>query len=291
MKEGFYPALGTPLNGNGELEAKSYIKEIELMIAAGAAGLLCMGSMGNMVSLKNSEYPKVAGLCLETVSGRIPVMVGVMDCSISRVLDRIEALDDMDIEGVVATVPFYYRLSENAIVNFYSLLSKKSKYPVYIYDLPSVTQSPVTVKIVNGLKEMRNIRGIKTANMNLVLDMYRNDAFRNDFEVFYSGLDTFDAAIYSGIKRNLDGMFTCTPYNSKKMYETINDPDSKAVSRHLNHILTLRNLFLKEEVFPAYSYAMDLLGCPGIYHPDYYEPVSDKLKEEIYIYMSRIKEI
>jgi 4-hydroxy-tetrahydrodipicolinate synthase len=291
MKDGFYPALGTPTKENGELVGKSYVKEIDLMIASGAAGLLCMGSMGNMASLKNSEYPKVAKACVESASGRIPVMVGVMDCSVSRVLDRIEALDDIQIEGIVATVPFYYKLSENAIVNFYSLLGKKSKYPVYIYDLPSVTQSPLTAGVLSALTEIQNIKGMKTANMNLILDLYRNNTLREDFQIFYSGLDTFDAAIKSGIKKNLDGMFTCTPYNSKRMYEQINDTDSKVISKHLNNIITLRNLFLKEEVFPAYSYAMEILGCPGNYYPDYSEPVSDKLKEEIFDYMSVIKEI
>lgn len=289
MKDGFYPALGTPTNEGGELVKKSYGEEIELMLASGAVGLLCMGSMGNMASLKNSEYPKVAKVCVETVSRKIPVMVGVMDCSVSRVLDRIEALDDIKIEGVVATVPFYYKLSENAIVNFYSLLGKKSKYPVYIYDLPSVTQSPLTAGAMSALITIRNIKGMKTANMNLILDLYRKDAFRKDFQIFYSGLDTFDAAIKSGIKKNLDGMFTCTPYNSNRMYENMNN--SKAIAKHLNNIITLRNLFLKEEVFPAYSYAMELLGCPGNYHPDYSEPVSDKLKEEIFNYMRLIEEI
>ena len=65
----------------------------------------------------------------------------------------------------------------------------------------------------------------------------------------------------------------------------------KKISKHLNNILTLRNTMLKEDIFPAYSYAMELLGCPGNYHPDYNKQVSNKLKEEIYEYMKSIKEI
>ena len=130
MKDGFYPALGTPTNDNGKLIETSYVKEIELMLASGASGMLCMGSMGNMVSLKNSEYPKVAKLCVKTVSKRVPVMVGVMDCSVNRVLDRIEALDDINIEGVVSTAPYYSQANVEEVKNFFTMLSKKSKYPV-----------------------------------------------------------------------------------------------------------------------------------------------------------------
>jgi dihydrodipicolinate synthase/N-acetylneuraminate lyase len=291
MKNGFYPALGTPTDDDGKLIEASYSKGIELMIESNAAGVLCMGSMGNMAGIRNSEYSKTASVCVKTVAGKIPVMVGVMDCSINRVLDRIEALKDINIDGVVTTSPFYYRLTSGEISYFYTILAKKSRYPVFIYDLPSVTQAPITKDILIPLMRIQNIKGIKTANINLILDLIRNNEARNDFLIFYSGLDLFDAAIKSGIRRNLDGMFTCTPYNSKMMYENFENGDGVKVSEHLNNILTLRNIMLKEDIFPAYSYAMELLGCPGNFHPDFNTQVSVKLKEEVSNYMKAIKEI
>ena len=60
---------------------------------------------------------------------------------------------------------------------------------------------------------------------------------------------------------------------------------------YLNNILGLRNLLLKENIFSAYSYAMELLGCPGDYQSDYDTPVSESLKTEIYEMMKAIKEI
>ena len=291
MKNGFYSALGTPTDVDGKLIENSFSKQIDFMIDSGVAGVLCMGSMGKMESIRNSEYPKIAEKCVKMVAKRVPVMVGVMDCSASRVLDRIEALGNIDIDGVVATVPYYSKVSNSGIINFYTQIAKKSKYPVFIYDLPSVTQSPVTAAILKPLMEIQNIKGIKTANINLILDLLRNEQVRNDFLLFYSGLDSFDAAIQSGIKRNLDGMFTCTPYNSRMMYEDIEEGNPKKISEHLNNILVLRNIFLNEDVLAAYSYAMELLGCPGNYHSDYAVPISEKLKENIYRCMKDIKEI
>jgi dihydrodipicolinate synthase/N-acetylneuraminate lyase len=200
-------------------------------------------------------------------------------------------LKDINIDGVVTTSPFYYKLTQGEISYFYTILAKKSKYPVFIYDLPSVTQAPLTKDTLIQLMKIRNIKGIKTANINLILDLMRNNEVRNDFLIFYSGLDSFDAAIKSGIRRNLDGMFTCTPYNSKMMYENFENGDGVNISGHLNNILTLRNIMLKEDIFPAYSYAMELLGCPGNFHPDFNIQVSARLKEEIFNYMKEIKEI
>ena len=291
MKDGFYPALGTPTDANGRLVLSSYGNEIDLMIAAGAQGMLCMGSMGRMESIRDREYPLIAKACCEITSKRTPLMVGVMDCSVSRVLDRIQALGKMDIEGVVATLPFYYRLSERNAVNFFTLLAKSSSYPVYIYDLPSVTQLPFTENMLFTLMKQPNIKGIKTANLQLISILMRNPERREDFSIFYSGLDLFDIAIRSGISKNLDGMFTCTPYNSKMMYASAAVQDNASVTEHLNNILKLRNLFLKEDLFQAYSYAMGLLGCPGDYHTDFCSPVSDTAKEELYSCMKEIGEL
>jgi len=119
MNNGFYPALGTPTDDNGILNESSYSKGIELMVSSGAAGVLCMGSMGVMASIRNSEYAKTAQLCVDTVAKRVPVMVGVMDCSVNRVFDRIKALESAGIDGVVATAPFYFKLSAGEIVNFF----------------------------------------------------------------------------------------------------------------------------------------------------------------------------
>ena len=283
--------MGTPTDDNGILNETSYAKATELIIVSGAAGVLCMGSMGNMVAIRNSEYAKTASVCVKTVAKRVPVMVGVMDCSVNRILDRIEALGNIEIEGVVTTAPYYYKLNAGEIINFYTMLSEYSRYPLFIYDLPSVTQSSITKDILMPLMKIQNIKGIKTANINLILDLMRNDAVRSDFSIFYSGLDSFDAAIKSGIRKNLDGMFTCTPYNSKMMYEDFENGDELKISRHLNNILNLRNIMLQGDIFPAYSYAMGLLGCPGNYHPDFDKQVSDRLKEEICNYMKLIKEI
>lgn len=261
------------------------------MISAGASGFLCMGSMGKMESIRNVDYPVIAKKCAAFAGNRVPVLVGSMDCSIARVLDRIEALENTGIDGVVTTAPYYSKVSESGIINFFTQISRKSKYPLFIYDLPSVTQSSITTGIMKPLMENKNIRGLKTANLNLILDLERNGYLSGEFSVFYSGLDTFDAAIRAGIKKNLDGMFTCTPKNSRLMYREIENVYLEEVSDYLNNILKLRNLFLREDVLASYSYAMELLGCPGIYHCDYSKPVSSDLKEEIYNCMKNINEI
>lgn len=290
MNDGFYSAIGTPTTLDGKLIDESFSKQIEMMIDSGTQGILCLGSMGNMAAIRNTEYPLIAKRCFDIIQKRIPLMIGVMDCSISKILDRIDTLEKIKIEGVVTTVPFYYKLNSNEIINFYTLLARKSKYPIYIYDLPGVTQSPITLSQLKILVKESNIAGIKTGNLNLIQELLREELLIDDkFSLYYSNLDLFDVALKSGINKNLDGMFTCTPYNTKKMYEKNNN--EKIIAQSLTNILKLRNLFIKENVLAAYSYAMGLLDCPGNYHTDYALSISEELKREIFELMSTIKEL
>ncbi|HHV95650.1 MAG TPA: hypothetical protein GXX37_04110 [Clostridiaceae bacterium] len=54
----------------------------------------------------------------EAVKGRIPLFVGVMDNSMVRVKDRIDSLNGLAIDGVVATTPFYSKCTDEEIIFF-----------------------------------------------------------------------------------------------------------------------------------------------------------------------------
>ena len=107
MKPGFVPALVTPLDTNGKLDEASYRKQIEDQIAAGAVGLLSMGSMGQQPYLRNSVCVDVARVAVDAAAGRVPVFVGAMDCSIARAADRLASMEHLDVTAFVFTTPYY----------------------------------------------------------------------------------------------------------------------------------------------------------------------------------------
>lgn len=293
MESGFYAALGTPVDDNGNFIADSMAEQIEQQIAAGASGLLVMGSMGNEAYLKNSEYAKVARCSVEAVKGRVPVLVGVTDVSVVRVKDRIDSLGDLKgIDGVVSTVPYYALVNQDEIYNFYKAIADYSKAPVYLYDLAVVTKVATLPGTVQKLWHHPNIKGIKSGNLVTHRLLLRAEDRPADFTQMYSNIDTFDIAYRYGIDYNLDGMFTCTPKNAKKLYAALAADDMDAAAGLLNNILGLRDLFGKVPGFmDAYSHAMNLIGCRGNFSVDYEIRNSEEEKQRITEMMKQIGEI
>ncbi|MDD3840536.1 MAG: dihydrodipicolinate synthase family protein [Clostridia bacterium] len=287
MQEGFYTALGTPLDKEGNLVESSLKKHVVDQIDAGAAGLLVMGSMGIEAYIKSSEHPKVAKAAVEAADGRCPVLIGVMDNSISRVKEKIDGLKGLKIQGVVATTPFYNAATQQEIYNFFTQIADYSPYPLYLYDLPVVTKTKINADTAERLMTNENIEGIKTGDLLTAKILTKSPHKRDDFSVIYSGLDLFDVAYNYGIKRNLDGMFSCTHPIANVMYKKLDAGDIKGASKELDKILKLRNKFVQIGVFNGFSYAMNILGYEGIFAPDYvyeydvkkFEQVKECMKE------------
>ncbi len=293
MEKGFYTALGTPIDQNGALCKESMVRQIEQQIEAGASGLLVMGSMGNATYLRNDTYVDVAKCSAEAAAGRIPVLVGVTDVSIGRVMDRANAIADIaGIDGIVSTVPYYSTVNQNDIYEFYNEIANRSKAPVYLYDLAVVTKAATAASTVQKLWKNANIKGIKSGNLVTQRILMRAEDRPADFVQMFSNLDEFDIAYKYGIDKNLDGMFACTPKTGKKMYEALAAGDYATGAEYMDKIIMLRDLFLTTPcLMKAFTYAMNLLGCEGSFARDYEKDISDADKEKVAAAMKALGEI
>lgn len=293
MEKGFYTALGTPLDENGNFVSAGMAQQIEQQIEAGVSGLLVMGSMGQMSYIKQSEYAKVAQESVKAVKGRVPVLVGVTDLSINRVMERVEALQGIDgIDGIVTTVPYYNTVTQGDIYEFYNEIANRSGRATYLYDLPGVTKTATAPATVKKLWKNPLIKGIKSGVLVTQRLLLQAEDRPADFTMMYSNLDTFDVAYRYGIDKNLDGMFSCTPNTAKRMYEALAAGDHKTGAAALNDIVALRDLFVESKsVLRAFSHAMNLLGCQGNFAKDYEKDISDEYKEKVTAAMRALGEI
>lgn len=292
MKPGFVPALGTPLDRDGNVVAGSLKKHIDDQIAAGAVGLLCMGSMGIEAFIRDDVYPEVAKVAVEANKGRVPLFIGAMDTSIARVKQRIASLEDLDIDGLVFMAPYYAPANRQQMMNFFRSVAALTKHKILIYDLPSVCQAKITYDMVLELiKTVPNFAGIKSADTVMFRKLKLNPDVPKDFIMVYSGLDMFDVAYKWGIDNCLDGMLSCTPGNTAKMFAAMKDEDYKTASECLDNIVAFRDFFVANDLWPSFTAAMNLLGYDGSFSPDYMAEPDDKIRAAVKEYMVSIGEL
>ena len=290
LKNGFYTALGTPLDKEGNLVTDSLKKHINQQIEAGASGLLLMGSMGVEAYLKNSTYAECVKVAAKEAGGRIPLFVGAMDTSLARVKEKLELIGDADVSGIVLTVPYYSTVDDEQAINFFSKAADIAQKPIYLYDLAVVTKYKINISVIDAVINHKNIKGMKSADFELIkaIEAKYPDS---GFECLCSRLDSFDYMNMLGIGKNLDGMFACTPKNGHLMAECNKLGDYALARKYLDNILLLRDTMIKNRLMPCFTCAMNFLGCEGYFHQDYCVDATAEGKAEIKEIMTRIGEI
>ena len=291
VDEGFYTALGTPLDEQGAVIEESMAAQVERQIECGASGLLALGSMGMQPAVRSAECTRAVRIAAEVNKGRVPLFAGVMDCGVHRVLERVQALRGLDIDGVVVTAPFYFVVDNETLKNFFVKIADASPWPVYLYDLPAVTKHKLTYPVVRDLARHENIMGIKSADTTMLLQMKLRGEIKPAFSSLYSGLDTMDAGYAAGLIRYLDGMFATTPKNIRDMSVRLRAGDIPGATASLSNIVRLRDLMAKYGIFPSFTVTMNLLGYKGFFEPDYHLPVSGEGREALRAAMAEIGEL
>ncbi|MCL2881219.1 MAG: dihydrodipicolinate synthase family protein [Treponema sp.] len=283
LNKGFYCALGTPLDDEGNLVTRSLAAHIESQIDAGASGLLLMGTMGMLGCVRDCQYGVVVKTAAEAVRGRVPLMVGAADNSIARIRDRLDVLKNYEVMAVL-TPPYYFSQTRQTALNCLSAAANVAKIPVYLYDHPFTAKYKLNYDDVLELSRLSNIKGIKTGDPVLIKSLLDSTEIKKDFTPIFSNSDLFVMGWSYGVRHILDGIFGCFPQTIKAAGQALAAGDLENAKFHLNLMMGSRDRMIGAGIWPMFSKAMNLLGFPGNFAPDYEPDLSSensKLMEKI----------
>lgn len=278
LKEGFYCALGTPLDCQGRLIPHSLHRHIEDQIEQGAAGLLLMGTMGMLGCIRSDEYERVVQEGVAAVKGRVPLLVGAADNSIARMQQRLAVLNKHPVSAVL-TAPYYFDINRDTAMRYFKAAAEVGNLDLYLYDHPYTARYKLTFDDVLELAALPRYKGIKTGDAVLIKKLLLAKELKADFAPIFSNSDLFSMGHAFGVQRVLDGIFACFPKTTGAMQRAWNQGDVAAGNAAVERIMAARDQMFALELWPAFTEAMNLLGYEGNFSPDY-EPVFDPVKDK-----------
>ncbi len=277
MKRGFYTALGTPFDKDGSVLTESLSRHIESQINAGASGLLLMGTMGMLGCVRQDQYERTVSSAQEAVNGRVRLMVGAADNTLHQVKARLDILSRYDVNPVL-TAPYYGKIREKLIAGFFTKAAAMTGQDIFLYDHPYTARVNLSLEDIRDLSQVGNIKGVKTGNIILARAILDDPGITDDFTPILSNSDLFAVGYAYGIHHYLDGIFACFPSTVKRVQDAFNRNDHASARKSLNEMMDLRDYMILIGLRPAFTYALNLLGFPGDFGPDYEEELSGELK-------------
>ncbi|MFX1580443.1 MAG: 4-hydroxy-tetrahydrodipicolinate synthase [Promethearchaeota archaeon] len=165
--KGVYPALVTPFDENGVNE-KQYRNLIEHTIKLGATGIVPCGTTGEFTSMKFEEKVDAIRIACEVAKGRVPVLAGTGAAYTGDVVKLTHRAAEFGATGALVVSPYFLRPSDKEIYEHFEKVANNSTIPIFVYNIPQVTGVPMHWTLIDGLREIDGIIGLKDSSGDLI---------------------------------------------------------------------------------------------------------------------------
>jgi len=164
---GIWPALVTPLTGEGKVNVKATEKLIQDLIATGIGGLYVCGGTGEGIALSPEVRRKMAEVAIGAASGRVPVMIHVGAIDTETTVALTKHANQAGADAISALPPFYFLYPFGAVREHYRTIASASRVPVYVYHIPSATGTSLTVEQLLEVCALEGIAGLKYSSRDM----------------------------------------------------------------------------------------------------------------------------
>ncbi len=208
---GAMPALITPFDRDGQVDEAKFRAFLDWLVPQ-VSGLYVAGSYGSGPIMSVGQRKQVAEIVVDSVGGRIPLVVHVGDPDTNTSVDLAKHAQGLGVSAIASLTPYYYLHGRAEIDGHFLKLIDAVSTPVYLYNNPKYTNYCVTVDQVTWLAE-RGLAGLKdsSANIQLFYDLVAATRRFDDFQVLVGSQTILLPALVGGGRGCVSGLSNLYP--------------------------------------------------------------------------------
>jgi dihydrodipicolinate synthase/N-acetylneuraminate lyase len=160
--QGIFPAIITPMTAEGKLNEQTFRQVMEFNIQAGVHGFWVAGGTGESVLLEDDENRRIAEIAADQAQGRIRNIMHVGAPTTLRAARLAEHAAKAGVEAICCVPPFFYRQSDEAVVEHYRVVAAAANLPFFVYNLPQSTNVEITPELMQKIQDrVPQLAGLK----------------------------------------------------------------------------------------------------------------------------------
>lgn len=161
-------ALITPFNGDGSVDYASLVRLIRYQLDNGADFFCILATTGETPCLTSTEKQKIKELVVETVGGKVPILMGHGGNNTAVVVEELKKADLKGISGILSVCPYYNKPTQQGLYLHFKAIAEATALPVVLYNVPGRTGVNMTAETTVRLaRDCKNIVAIKEASGSL----------------------------------------------------------------------------------------------------------------------------
>lgn len=163
----YFTVVYTPFLENGEVDEDSLRHNVDITLKLPGVGGLSVHSIHQEFwTLTQAERFRVTEIVLETVAGRVPVIVGASDTTIQNVVDQARHASQCGADAVMIWPPYYGPKTPAGITKFYETIATRIDCGFFVYST-TLTELGfyLTPQMVKSLLPIDNLVGVHNSTM------------------------------------------------------------------------------------------------------------------------------
>jgi dihydrodipicolinate synthase/N-acetylneuraminate lyase len=168
---GIVTPLATPLAQSSQAEPSLDVfgleRLIEHVLAGGVHGLFLLGTTGEFTSLGHEMRQEIIRRVCTQVNRRVPVLAGITDTAISETLRLADTAEEAGADAVVLAAPYYFQHSQDDLLRYLELVTKRLSLPLFLYNIPHLTKTSFDPETVRRAADLPGVVGLKDSTGDL----------------------------------------------------------------------------------------------------------------------------
>lgn len=169
-------ALVTPFRKQETIDFSKLEELVDYVIKEGVDYIVALGTTSEAATMTDSEREAMRDFIVESVGGRVPIMLGMGGNNTRAVCDAISVTNFDGISGILSVTPYYNKPQQRGLVQHFKNIAEVSPVPVVLYNVPGRTgcnmKAETTLQIA---EECSNVIAIKEASgdMRQIMELLR----------------------------------------------------------------------------------------------------------------------
>ncbi len=191
-------AAVTPFTESGALDFPLFADLIGWWLEQGIDALVVCGSTGEFAYLAPDERLHLFERAVAACAGRVPVIAGTGFPDTGTTLRVTRAAQELGINAAMVVTPYYYPLSNEAMVAHYEAVASETFLPVFVYNMPPFAHVDLAPELIRRLARIEGIAGIKDSGGDLDALRAVIDGTPDDFCVLTGSFPLLVDAVEAG---------------------------------------------------------------------------------------------
>jgi len=164
---GVVSAIVTPFAEDGSVDYAVLEQLTGRLVEAGVHGIMATGGTGEFPHLSSDERVRATRAIVDGAAHRVPVFANTTACATEDAVRLSEQVAEVGADAIISVPPYYFPLSDAALMGYFTTLAERSPLPLFVYNNPGYTGNPLSPAVLVELLQHPKILGLKQSESDL----------------------------------------------------------------------------------------------------------------------------